>query len=99
MCILGVSVLCDEPHKVAANLRHPGRGNIVLPVNESVFDRDIRLGVGLLLFLFGFFGLTGIWQIVLTVVAVLLIVSAVTGFCPIYALLHVKTTPAEHGNK
>ncbi len=71
----------------------------MLPVNESVFDRDIRLGVGLLMFLFGFFGLTGIWQIVLTVVAVLLIVSAVTGFCPLYALLHVSTTSARRSNR
>lgn len=71
----------------------------MLPVNESVLDRDIRLGVGLLMFLFGFFGLTGIWQIVLTVVAVLLIVSAVTGFCPLYALLHVKTTSAGRNDK
>jgi hypothetical protein len=71
----------------------------VLPVNESVFDRDIRLGVGLLMFLFGFFGLTGIWQIVLTVVAVLLIVSAVTGFCPLYALLHVKTISVGRNDK
>jgi len=63
----------------------------VLPVNESVLDRDIRLGVGLLMFLFGFFGLTGIWQITLTVIAVLLILSAVTGFCPLYAVLHVNT--------
>ena len=64
----------------------------MLPVNESVLDRDIRLGVGLLMFLFGFFGLTGIWQIMLTVIAVLLILSAVTGFCPLYAVLHVNTT-------
>ncbi len=71
----------------------------MLPVNESVFDRDIRLGVGLLMFLFGFFGLTGIWQIVLTVVAVLLIVSAVTGFCPLYALLHVSTTSARRSDR
>lgn len=75
------------------------KGDIVLPVNESVFDRDIRLGVGLLMFLFGFFGLTGIWQIVLTVVAVLLIVSAVTGFCPLYALLHVSTTSARRSDR
>ncbi|MCS6940230.1 MAG: DUF2892 domain-containing protein [Roseiflexus sp.] len=71
----------------------------MLPVNESVFDRDIRLGVGLLMFLFGFFGLTGIWQIVLTVIAVLLIVSAVTGFCPLYALLHVNTMPTGRSEK
>lgn len=71
----------------------------MLPVNESVFDRDIRLGVGLLMFLFGFFGLTGIWQIVLTVIAVLLIVSAATGFCPLYALLHVNTRSAGRSNK
>jgi|OM-RGC.v1.034875641 hypothetical protein len=71
----------------------------VLPVNESVFDRDIRLGIGLLLFLFGFFGLTGIWQIVLTVVAVLLILSAVTGFCPLYALLHVRTTSSRQSDR
>ncbi|ABU58868.1 MULTISPECIES: DUF2892 domain-containing protein [Roseiflexus] len=71
----------------------------MLPVNESVFDRDIRLGIGLLLFLFGFFGLTGIWQIVLTVVAVLLILSAVTGFCPLYALLHVRTTSSRQSDR
>ncbi|MCS6841917.1 MAG: DUF2892 domain-containing protein [Roseiflexus sp.] len=71
----------------------------MLPVNESVFDRDIRLGVGLLLFLFGFFGLTGIWQIALTVIAVLLIISAVTGFCPLYALLHVNTASSGRGDK
>ncbi len=69
----------------------------MLPVNESVLDRDIRLGIGLLMFLFGFFGLTGIWQIMLTVIAVLLILSAVTGFCPLYAVFHVNT--AERSNR
>ncbi|MGQ9829355.1 MAG: YgaP family membrane protein [Roseiflexus sp.] len=69
----------------------------MLPVNESVLDRDIRLGVGLLMFLFGFFGLTGVWQITLTVIAVLLILSAVTGFSLLYAVLRVNT--AEHSNQ
>ncbi|MGQ9547198.1 MAG: YgaP family membrane protein [Roseiflexus sp.] len=69
----------------------------MLPVNESVLERDIRLGVGLLMFLFGFFGLTGVWQITLTVIAVLLILSAVTGFSLLYAVLRVNT--AEHSNQ
>lgn len=94
MRILGIPILCDEPHKVFRHLMQP-QGDVVLPVNESVTDRDIRLGVGLLMFLFGFFGATGMWQIILSIVGLVLIVTAATGFCPLYTILRVNTAAGE----
>lgn len=63
----------------------------MLPQNEGVLDRDVRLGVGLLMFLFGFFGLSGIWQIVLSIVGLVLILTAAVGFCPLYTIFRINT--------
>jgi hypothetical protein len=67
----------------------------MLPKNEGVLDRDIRLALGLLLMIPPVFMLTGIVQIVIGVLAVVLIVTAATGFCPLYGVLGVNTNKAK----
>jgi hypothetical protein len=67
----------------------------MLPKNEGVLDRDIRLALGLLLMIPSVFMLTGIVQIIVGVLAVILILTAATGFCPLYMVLGVKTNKAK----
>jgi hypothetical protein len=67
----------------------------MLPKNEGVLDRDIRLAVGLLLLIPSVFILSGILQIVAGVLAVSLIITAAVGLCPLYMVLGVKTNKAD----
>ena len=63
-----------------------------MKINESKTDRIVRAVAGLL-FLVLFFTNTvaGTLGTILLVVGVLLLVTGVIGFCPIYALLKIKT--------
>lgn len=63
----------------------------MFPQNEGTLDRLIRLALGLGMGAIAFTLLAGIWQIVAVVVAAILLVTAATGFCPLYALLHIST--------
>ncbi len=67
----------------------------MFPQNEGTLDRDIRLAVGLLLMIPSVFMLTGIFQIVAAALAVVLIVTAAMGFCPLYTVLGIKTNKGE----
>ncbi len=63
--------------------------------NMSTSDRGLRLliaagavaGSGVL-------GFTTAWGIVLLVVAAIMIVTSMSGYCPLYSLLHTKTLRA-----
>lgn len=59
--------------------------------NEGTLDRVIRVVAGAVLGITVFTALTGIWQIVAAVVAAILLVTGIVGFCPIYALLRINT--------
>lgn len=63
----------------------------MLPQNEGVLDRLIRALVGVALGIVMFTALTGVWQIIVGIVAAVLLVTAVVGFCPLYALLRIST--------
>lgn len=63
----------------------------MLPQNEGMLDRLIRALVGVALGIVMFTLLTGVWQIVVGVVAAVLLVTAAVGFCPLYALLRIST--------
>jgi len=59
--------------------------------NSGVIDRVIRLGLGIIFFQAGFFWLGGIWQVMLYLLGAVLLVTAVTGFCPLYRLFNLST--------
>ena len=63
----------------------------MLPQNESALDRGIRLIIGIALGALVFTILTGVWQIVVAIVAAVLLLTAVVGFCPLYALFRIST--------
>jgi hypothetical protein len=67
--------------------------------NESTFDRDVRLAVGLMLFLVATFALGGVVQIVLYFIAGILLLTGVVGFCPLYAVLHINTCSPRSNKK
>jgi hypothetical protein len=63
--------------------------------NESGLDRIIRVVLGVVLFALYFTGaVTGGLGIVLMVVGAIALLTGVVGFCPLYALLKLRTNKA-----
>ena len=63
-----------------------------MKTNESTIDRIIRVVLGVLLLVLSLAGVvTGPWGIVLIVLGAILLVTGLVGFCPLYALLKIKT--------
>ncbi len=64
-------------------------------VNESSLDRIIRVVAGLLLLALSLLGVvTGALGTVLLVIGAILLITGVVGFCPLYALLRIRTNHA-----
>jgi Protein of unknown function (DUF2892) len=60
--------------------------------NEGTLDRDIRLVLAALFGLIALFApFGGLWQIIPAVLAVVMIVTAAIGFCPLYAIFGLNT--------
>lgn len=61
--------------------------------NEGKLDRIIRAIVGIVLILFALFYSTGFgfWTYVLLVVGIILIITAITGFCLLYVPFKINT--------
>ncbi|WP_448589762.1 YgaP family membrane protein [Thermodesulfobium sp.] len=59
--------------------------------NEGTIDRIIRFILGLILIYFGFSMQFNTVGIILTVIGIVLIFTAVTGFCALYTLLKIST--------
>lgn len=60
--------------------------------NVGTIDRVVRAVIGVAAVIGAFsVGLTSVWGIVLAVVAVIALVTAVVGFCPLYRLLGIST--------
>jgi hypothetical protein len=67
------------------------------PTNESTLDRVIRLIAGIALVGLNFAGLLGgPVAIVAWVVAGILLLTGAIGFCPLYALLRIRTNGSEN---
>ena len=66
-----------------------------MKVNESGVDRIIRvvLGIILLALSFGSVVTGGLWIVVLVLGAVALL-TGIVGFCPLYAMLKIRTNKA-----
>ncbi|MDX9970443.1 MAG: DUF2892 domain-containing protein [Candidatus Gracilibacteria bacterium] len=60
--------------------------------NEGTADRIIRAVLGIAAAV-GAYLISGWLQVVLAVVAVMLVFTAITGFCGLYTLLGIRTCP------
>jgi len=59
--------------------------------NEASWDRIARVVVGIAMLILGFGVLGGTGGTVLGVVGLIPLVTGLVGFCPLYALLHLRT--------
>jgi hypothetical protein len=65
--------------------------------NVGMIDRLVRGIVGAVLLLGWVLGwFAGTWAVVLGIVGIVLVATALVGFCPLYRLLGMTTNPA-HG--
>lgn len=65
--------------------------------NESGLDRGVRVVLGLLLFYLAVTAAGGFWgSLIFGILAVILIVTAVTGYCLLYGLLGINTCSLKH---
>lgn len=61
-------------------------------VNQSSWDRIIRVVLGVVLLYLGWAGIvTGGWGTFLKVIGFVPLVTGLVGFCPIYALARIRT--------
>lgn len=61
-------------------------------MNEAGWDRILRVVLGAVLLYLGWGGVvTGGWGLALKIVGFLPLLTGLTGFCPAYALLRVRT--------
>jgi hypothetical protein len=66
-----------------------------MKVNEAAWDRIIRVVVGLVLFFLGITGVAGgVWMWVAYVLGVVMLLTGITGFCPLYSLFQITTNEA-----
>lgn len=66
-----------------------------MTTNEGSVDRIVRVIVGVALLVVAFAGMvTGVWVWLLGIVGAVLLVTGAVGFCPLYAMLNMRTTPA-----
>jgi hypothetical protein len=66
-----------------------------MKTNESILDRIIRAVVGVIFLALYFTGaVTGAIGIILLVLGGILLLTGIVGFCPLYALLKIKTVKA-----
>lgn len=67
-----------------------------MTVNMSALDRGIRIIVAIAVAILIATGqLTGTWAWVLGIVAIVFLLTSLVRFCPLYALLGIRTTKSE----
>jgi hypothetical protein len=60
--------------------------------NAGIGDRDIRIVLAALFGLIALFApFGGLWQIIPALLSVVMLVTAATGFCPLYVVFGVST--------
>jgi hypothetical protein len=65
-------------------------------INEANWDRIVRAVVGVLLLYVNWVGVvSGGWGVVLMVIGIVLLLTGLVGFCPLYALLKFSTKSAK----
>lgn len=61
-------------------------------INEAGWDRIVRVVLGIVLLYLGWAGVvTGEWGTFLKVIGFVPLITGLVGFCPLYALLKVRT--------
>lgn len=61
-------------------------------INEAGWDRILRVLAGILLLALGFGGVVaGTFGLVFKIIGTLLLMTGLVGYCPVYALLKVRT--------
>jgi hypothetical protein len=65
--------------------------HMMFRINEGNIDRIIRFVLSVIIIVFAFTSLTGWLQVLGYVIGVVLIVTAITGFCALYAFLGMTT--------
>lgn len=63
----------------------------MLKKNENIYDRVIRFMIAIVLFYLAYFKADGAVQIVLYVLALVSLVTSLTGYCYLYTILKVST--------
>lgn len=59
--------------------------------NESGLDRAVRAILAVAFFVLGAYIFTGVLSIIAYVLAVIMLITAITGFCLLYKLLGINT--------
>ena len=59
--------------------------------NEGLLDRILRLILGIGSFFIGFYYFDNSWQYLFYVIGLVLLVTAITGYCGIYKLFGIST--------
>lgn len=67
--------------------------------NVGPIDRGIRAILGIVLLVATFVLLSGFWQALAALVAVILLITAIFGVCPLYSALGIDTTPTRPAAK
>jgi hypothetical protein len=62
--------------------------------NVGIYDTIIRIIFAIVVaILFFTNAINGVWAIVLGILAIVLLVTGLLGFCPLYAIIGVRTCP------
>ncbi len=59
--------------------------------NESIIDRVVRAILGIIIIYYAYASLVGAWAIVGYIVGIVLLFTAVTGFCYLYKVIGINT--------
>ena len=60
-------------------------------MNEAGWDRVARVGVGVALIVVGLAVIGGTLGTILGIVGLVPLITGLVGYCPLYALLHIRT--------
>lgn len=64
-----------------------------MKTNEGTTDRIVRLVLAAVFFLLAFTVVGGVWVYVAAGLGAVMLLTAAIGFCPLYALLGIRTCP------
>jgi len=67
--------------------------------NVGTIDRIIRAVLGVIFVLSFFFLKSLLFKIILLILGIVLIFTAITGFCSLYKILGISTCPLKEGGK
>jgi hypothetical protein len=90
--LTGQRVRTHEPHH-CEHIQDPQEH--IVKLNEARWDRVARITFGAVLISAGLIGVAGAWVWALAAVGVVLVVTGIVGWCPIYAWLGIGTRESD----